>query len=224
MKLKVLWFYSFLIPIINLIIFIVIFSTKIHTFLPIQFKIIYSGITLVFLLGYLIIMLLIIMPILLESPAKNTFPGSMHWNFDIDKVVVIEKKKGVFETTLKGKKMIFDMRGWIFKKTTVADIILAYKHCSYYNSNLLGAKYGVRQLFRKNYFKNEHDLRIEFITNKGKYTKYVIKDGLENRSAILNIKFLARLSWMPIGKFDDRGGFTDDVSVDHLYFRNFFGP
>lgn len=223
MKLKVLWFYSFLIPIIDIIILIVMYATKIHSFLSIQFKMYFMIISLV-LFVYLFMMLIIFMPILLEAPAKNTFPGSMYWNFDIDKVVVIEKKKGVFETTLKGKKMIFDMRGWIFKKTTVADIILAYKHCSYYNSNLLWYKYGAWRLLGKDYFKDEHDLIVEFITKKGKFTIYVIKDGLEKRSIILNIKLAARLIYMPIGNYDGRHTSCSHVSVESLYFRNFFGP
>jgi len=84
----------------------------------------------------------------------------------------------------KNKTEILDMKGWIFKKTHIKDIILLHYHLDYYNKNKLKS----RKCNSKKFFPDK-TISIIFKMKNGKEKKmYMIKNGREKRSFLLDLK------------------------------------
>lgn len=140
--------------------------------------------TIIIILFLINIFYSLFVPFILCTP-KSKLPKKIDSiNFN-GKIKVIEIRKGIFNVMLEHKKeFIIDMRGWIFKKTYVRDILLMYYHLNYYNMQ----KHKSFKCLSKKYFTGENKQLI-FILKSGK-DKYMwlIKDGKEKRSFLCDIK------------------------------------
>lgn len=124
------------------------------------------------------------------APKVESKPHLLPENVDISAInnngiICRETKKGIFTCFIGRKKIVLNMRGWLFKKHKIRDIILLYKHLDYYHKHKLKSA----KLLHKSYFKNEKDCFITFVDkNDNKSILYIIKNGKEKRTMLLSIK------------------------------------
>ena len=95
-------------------------------------------------------------------------------------------KNGDYKTYKSQNYFILNMRGWLFKKTHIRDIILMNYHLNFFNKN----KFLYRKLFSKKYFENENmSISFELLNGRHKIMP-MIKKGIEKRSIFTVFKYL----------------------------------
>ena len=131
------------------------------------------------------------------------------------KIIAVEIKKGFYNVILEHEKeFIVDMRGWIFKRTYIRDILLMYYHLDFYNKNKLKSK----KCLSKKLFPNEN-IEIMFKLISGKEKKlWLIKNGKEKRSIICDWKIFITCT----GALELRNKFAPDKhrhkTIETIYF------
>lgn len=96
-----------------------------------------------------------------------------------NKLVFIEEKKGIFYTVFNEKKYVFDMRGWIYKKYYIYEILLTMiqlRFCENKVDNLLVS-------LKTNY----ENISIEFILKSKKQVLYSL---ISNGYTILHSRYI----------------------------------